>query len=189
VIRVVRWGGIYLVSNEASNMAFRAQLAIPAQRQLYDYWLQRSAGRAMPSRADLSPADFPSLLASISLMDVDMGSSRLRVRLAGTRLRDIYDREITGLHLDDFDLGDKHDYWMAAYRRVIETGRPAQGVVRGPRVNKDHLVQFWLRLPLGQTESGVNMILCHDDFVSAVDVPDHLADPAPVNFRMAAAGE
>ena len=188
MIRAVCWGGIQLVSNEASNMAFRAQLAIPEQRQLYDYWLQRSAGRAMPSRAVLSPADFPSLLASISLMDVDTATNCLRVRLAGTRLRDIYDREITGLQLDDFDFGDKHDYWMATYRRIIETGRPAQGVVRGPRVNKDHLVQFWLRLPLGKAESGVNMILCHDDFVSAVDVPDHLADPSPTHFRMAASG-
>lgn len=176
------------MSNEASNMAFRAQLAIPEQRQLYDYWLQRAAGRAMPSRADLSPSDFPALLPSISLMDVETATGRLRVRLAGTRLRDIYDREITGLHLDDFDLGDKHDYWMAAYRRVIETGRPAQGVVRGPRVNKDHLVQFWLRLPLGQTASGVTMILCHDDFVSAVDVPDHLAEPPAASYRMAASG-
>jgi hypothetical protein len=176
------------VGNEASNMAFRAQLAIPEQRQLYDYWLKRAAGRAMPTRADLSPADFPTLLPSISLMDVETGSGRLRVRLAGTRLRDIYDREITGLHLDDFDLGDKHDYWMAAYHRVIETGRPAQGVVRGPRVNKDHLVQFWLRLPLGQTADGVSMILCHDDFVSAVDVPDHLAEPQPAMFQRAAAG-
>ena len=169
-------------------MAFRAQLAVPEQQKLYDYGLHRAAGRAMPTRADLSPADFPALLPSISLMDVDPASGRLRVRLAGTRLRDIYEREITGLHLDDFDLGDKHDYWMAAYRRVIETGRPAQGVVRGPRVNKDHLVQFWLRLPLGQTESGVTMILCHDDFVSAVDVPDHLAALPPANLRMAASG-
>ena len=169
-------------------MAFRAQLAVPEQQKLYDYWLHRAAGRAMPTRADLSPSDFPTLLPSISLMDIDPTTGRLRVRLAGTRLRDIYEREITGLHLDDFDLGDKHDYWMATYRRVIETGRPAQGVVRGPRVNKDHLVQFWLRLPLGQTDCGVTMILCHDDFVSAVDVPDHLAEPAPANLRMAASG-
>lgn len=177
------------MSNEASNTAFRAQLAIPEQLQLYDYWQTRANGRPMPCRADLSPADFPTLLPSISLMEVEPQSGRLRVRLAGTRLRDIYDREITGLHLDDFDLGDKHDYWMAAYRRVIETGRPAQGVVRGPRVNKDHLVQFWLRLPLGQTPNGVTMILCHDDFVSAVDVPDHLAaEPMTAAPRLTASG-
>ncbi len=91
------------------------------------------------------------------------------------------------MHLDDFDLGDKHDYWMATYRRVIETGRPAQGVVRGPRVNKDHLVQFWLRLPLGSVD-GVSMIQCHDDFVPAVDVPDHLAlEPTRARVSLTAA--
>lgn len=127
------------------------------------------------------------MLPAISLMEIEAETGRLRVRLAGTRLRDIYEREITGLHLDDFDLGDKHDYWMATYRRVIETGRPAQGVVRGPRVNKDHLVQFWLRLPLGSVD-GVSMILCHDDFVPAVDVPDHLAlEPTRARVSLTAA--
>lgn len=165
------------MSRESTSAAFRAQLAIPEQRELFDYWLSRADGRAMPCRADLKPSHFPRLLPAISLMEVLGGpetESRLRVRLAGTRLREIYDREITGLHLDDFDLGDKQDYWMAAYRRVIETGRPAQGVVRGPRLNKDHLVQFWLRLPLACEAGRVCMILCHDDVVSAVDVPGHV---------------
>lgn len=133
----------------------------------------------MPCRADLKPSHFPRLLPAISLMEVVGGDdASLRVRLAGTRLREIYDREITGLHLDDFDLGEKRPYWMAAYRQVIETGKPAQGVVRGPRVNKDHLVQFWLRLPLACEEGRVRMILCHDDVVSAVDVPGHVDEEA-----------
>lgn len=124
----------------------------------------------MPERSDIHPAHFPKLLPHISLVDVDAASGTCCVRLAGTRLRDVYDREITGLAVAELDLGDKRDYWMAAYRRTIEEGKPTQGIVRGPRVNKEHLVQFWLKLPLARPRSaGVGMLLCIDFFQSAQD--------------------
>src|SRR5262245_4650700 len=137
---------------ESAYGAFRAQLVIPEQRQICDYWYERRQGRNIPRRRDISPSDFPRLLPFVTLIELKRLGGRLYVRLAGTRLRDIYDREITGLHLDELDWGDKRDYWMAAYERIIATARPAHGVVRGPRLNKDHLVQFWIRLPLRSEE-------------------------------------
>ncbi|MBC8037495.1 MAG: PAS domain-containing protein [Rhizobiales bacterium] len=152
------------------NIAFRAQLVVPEQRQLYDYWIEKACGRPMPDRSDVHPAHIPRLLPNISLIDVDPGDGGCRIRLAGTRLRDVYDREITGLGIGDLDFGDKRDYWMQAYRRTIEEGKPTQGVVRGPRVNKEHLVQYWLKLPLCRTGcAGVGMILCLDHFQSATE--------------------
>ena len=127
----------------------------------------------MPHRSDISPADFPRLLPSISLLELDP-KNRLKVRLAGTRLRDIHDREVTGLYLDDFDFEGRDAYWHAAYARVIETGRPAQGAVRAPRPSKDHLVQFWLRLPLAATCGRPRMILCHDEIISVSEIPGEL---------------
>jgi hypothetical protein len=167
--RIQRFGDVRAVLTETSNVAFRAQLIIAEQRQLYDYWAAIAGGRNMPSRDDVSPAHFPRLLPYISLLE--RADSRLKVRLAGTRLRDIYEREITGLFLDDIDWGEKKSYWDAVYDHVTKTLRPAQGVVRGPRVDKKHLVQFWLRLPLSHEEKPANMILCHDTFVSAQAVP------------------
>jgi hypothetical protein len=167
------------VSIETSNVAFRAQLIIAEQRQLYDYWAAIALGRSMPSRHDISPAHFPRLLPYISLLERTAG--RLKVRLAGTRLRDIYEREITGLFLDEIDWGEKKAYWEAVYEHVTKTLRPAQGVVRGPRLNKDHLVQFWLRLPLFHDGHPAGMILCHDTFVSAQAVP-HAIDLTDVGL-------
>jgi hypothetical protein len=161
--------GTRAVLTETSNVAFRAQLIIAEQRQLYDYWAETAAGRHMPSRDDISPAHFPKLLPFISLLE--RVGSRLKVRLAGTRLRDIYEREITGLYIDEIDWGEKSGYWEAVYEHVTKTLRPAQGVVRGPRVDKDHLVQFWLRLPLSHVGELASMILCYDTFVSARAVP------------------
>lgn len=153
------------------NIAFRAQLVVPEQRQLYDYWLERAAGREMPARLDINPAHIPRLLPFISLIDVAQDTGQCRIRLAGTRLRDVFDREITGLDVSELDLGDKREYWLTTYRYMIEEGEPTQGVIRGPRVNKEHLVQYWLKLPLCRPDgTGIGMILCLDYFLSAMDV-------------------
>jgi len=129
----------------------------------------------MPARGDIRPSDFPRLLPSISLVDVCREEGRFRVRLAGTGLRDVYEGEITGSYLDELNWGDKRDYWLAAYQRVVDDGRPAQGIVRAPCQNQDHLVQFWLRLPLASESSSVSMILCYDVFIPAIKVPEMMS--------------
>lgn len=123
----------------------------------------------MPCRADIVPGEIPRMLSGISLVEVKAAIGHSRVRLAGTRLREIYDREITGLTLDDLDWGDKRDYWLAAFERTIADGLPTQGVVKGPRLHKEHMVQYWLRLPLRTGTAGVGMVLCFDYFMSATD--------------------
>ena len=143
---------------------------VPEQRQLYDYWLSRTEQGALPTRAGINPADIPRLLPFISLIDVSDRLEVSRVRLAGTRLRDVFDREITGLSIDDLDLGSKRDYWLAAYRHTAVDGKPTQGIVRGPRVNKEHLVQYWIRLPLAAEDgSRIRMILGLDYFLSGLE--------------------
>lgn len=122
----------------------------------------------MPDRGDIHPSHFARLLPNISVIEVDPLNGDCRVRVAGTRLRDVYDREITSLLIAELDLGDKRDYWMAAYQRTIEEGKPTQGVIRGPRVNKEHLVQYWLKLPLScNGGTAVGKLLCFDHFQSA----------------------
>ena len=143
---------------------------VPEQRQLYDYWLSRAEQGLLPTRGDINPAHIPRLLPVISLIDVGDTLEVSRVRLAGTRLRDVFDREITGLKIDDLDLGSKRDYWLAAYRHTAVDGKPTQGIVRGPRLNKEHLVQYWIRLPLAAEDgSRVRMILGLDYFLSVFE--------------------
>ena len=158
------------MARELSAAAFRAQLLIGEQRQLYDYWLDRAGGAEMPARSSLRPADFPRLLPYVSLIEVERQPLRFRFRLAGTRLRDLYDREVTGLYLDEIDWGGQSEYWRAAHHRVAETGRPAQGVVRGLRAVKDHLVHFWLRLPLSTASGRPGIILGYDVSVPVSDM-------------------
>jgi hypothetical protein len=149
--------------------AFRAQLVVPEQRQLYDYWLAKSDGAKMPLRNAIKPVDLPRMLAGMSLIEVSSNILQSRVRLAGTRLREIYDREITGLTLGELDWADKQAYWLAAYERTMVEGIPTQGVVRGPRIHKEHMVQYWLRLPLRTTGENASIILGFDVFLAASD--------------------
>ncbi len=143
---------------------------MPEQRQLFDYWLEKSGEYTMPCRADINPAQLPRLLPGLSLIDVGSTVEDCRIRLAGTRLREIYEREITGLLLKDMKWGSKREYWHAAYLRTIEKAVPTQGVLRGPMIDKEHVVQYWLKLPLRTLTERVGMVLCFDYFVPASEI-------------------
>jgi hypothetical protein len=116
----------------------------------------------MPSRSDLDPFSVPKLLPSIGLIDVVAGLSEATFRLAGTRLRDIYGEEITGKRIDRVFAGACADYWHRVHKTVVERGSPLSGVVRGPAEGRDHILLFWMRLPLSQDGYRVDRILCYD---------------------------
>ncbi|MEJ2125417.1 MAG: PAS domain-containing protein [Alphaproteobacteria bacterium] len=145
-----------------SELAFRAQLVIREQRDLFDYWRSCAKGRPMPERADISPARMAAMLPNISILDAGDSPDLMTYRLAGTRLRDIYGCEVTGKSVFDLEFGEKRDYWLSIYRRVMVEKIPMQGAVKGPVVERDHMVLFWMRLPLSDDESAVNKILGHD---------------------------
>ena len=145
-----------------SGRAFRAQLVTQGQRELFDYWLRSAGARPMPARSDLDPLKVPRLLPHIGLIDVRDGVDNASFRLAGTRLHHIYGQEITGKRADEVFSGDSAEYWHRIHVRVVEKGLPLHGVVRGPARGRDHVVLFWLRLPLSEDGGRVDRILCHD---------------------------
>jgi hypothetical protein len=150
----------------ATDLAFRAQLVIPEQRQLFDYWSSKCGERTIPSRRDIRPQEISRLLPFVSLTDVVDGGKRMRVRLAGTQLREFFGREITGAYLDDLELGAKPAYWTAANERLCR-GLPAQGILPVHRPGGEFVTRFWIRLPLAEDSREVNMILGYDAFVFA----------------------
>ncbi len=145
-----------------SELAFRAQLVIREQRELFDYWRACAKGSAMPSRASINPAAIPALLPGISILEAGKQPEDVIYKLAGTRLRDIFGREVTGKSVFDLEFGEKRSYWLAVYRKVIEECVPMQGAIKGPVADRDHVVLFWMRLPLSDDCAKVNKILCHD---------------------------
>ncbi len=145
-----------------SGRAFRAQLVMQGQRELFDYWLYSAGKRLMPARSDLDPLKVPRLLPHIGLIDFRDGFDRGLFRLAGTRLRDIYGQELTGKKVREVFGGRCGAYWARIHHRMARTRLPAHGVVRGPAAGRDHVVLFWLRLPLSDDGGRVDRILCLD---------------------------
>jgi hypothetical protein len=137
-------------------------LVTQGQRELFDYWQSSAGCRRMPARSDFDPLKVPRQLPHIGLIDLREGLTTASFRLAGTRLHEIYGQEITGKRVEEVFSGNMAGYWHRIHARVAESGLPLQGVVRGPIEGRDHVVLFWLRLPLSEDGGRVDRILCHD---------------------------
>lgn len=162
-----------------SGRAFRAQLVTQGERELFDYWLRSAGTKRMPARSDLDPLKVPRLLPHLGLIDVMDGLHQASFRLAGTRLRDVYGQEITGKRVDEVFAGDRAAYWRRIHERIMRLGRPLHGVVRGPAEGRDHIVLFWLRLPLSEDGGRVDRILCHDMAATAKDKQSEMERALP----------
>ncbi|MDO8289758.1 MAG: PAS domain-containing protein [Parvibaculum sp.] len=150
------------------DQAIRAQLVIPEQVDLFDYWRAKCTDSRFPLRADIQPSEIRSLLPSLSILEViGEDALQLRVRLAGTRLRDYLGVETTGKCVADFDLGEQRDYWAAAYQEVLSGARPALGVIPLVPWGQPQIFQFWLRLPLMNEQGRIVMVLGHDAFLQS----------------------
>ena len=151
------------------QLAFRRQLILSEQKDVFDYWQECKGARLLPSRADIDPARLKKHLPTISLMNV-IDENTFSVRLAGTGIREILDEEITGRYLSDIDYKEHQAYWQAAHHRVVTEKRPAQGVAPVTWRDKGNLFVFWLRLPLSTDGEAVDMILGFDLYLAAAKV-------------------
>ena len=145
-----------------SELAFREQIILREQRELYDYWRACAQSRALPSRFDIDPVAIPHLLPGLSLIDVRGDLDSLRYRLAGTRVGEIYGAEITGRAVFEIGFQHKKEYWRSVYRQVVSDKIPMQGALRGPSAGREHLLLLWLRLPLSGLTDNVERILGYD---------------------------
>ncbi len=116
----------------------------------------------MPRRSNIHPRGFVRHLSSVSLIEVERRTLRFRIRVAGTHLREIYGKELTGKYVDELPALDE-----APYREMLERPRPMHGVVPVTTYNGTELIQFWLKLPLSENGRGVRKILCFDAYLRA----------------------
>lgn len=150
------------MTHSATDLKFRAQLVVPAQRSMFDYWLSVRGNRRVPRRDDIHPRGFVRHLGSVRMIDVERPELKFRIRLAGTYFREIYGREITKMYVDELERDD-----VVALRRLVERRYPAQGVVPVNTYNGDEFIRFWLYLPLSDNNRDINKILCYDAYLRA----------------------
>lgn len=147
----------------------------PRLRGLLDYWsARRSAGRPVPARHDLDPADIQPLLPWIMLLDVL--EDDYRYRLVGTGLDGLFGRALTGTTLSQSwpaHLGSHWHHWMdrssrealpVATRAVLNTSRG--------RLRLDAVI-----LPLSNMPGQIDMLLCGASGASMRRPPSPLLRP------------
>ena len=157
-----------------SGNALRHQIILPEQRDFYDYWRSKCRGNALPSRHDILPEDLRAQLPTTTIMERVEGPDghRYRHRLAGTGFWKLYGREIQGRHIDELPIGCRVDYWHRVLDQVVENRRPYVGVTRPQTPMGSHMAQFWVRLPLSDNGTDIDMILGYDHLVKMSEVQD-----------------
>jgi hypothetical protein len=104
-------------------MGFRALIAHPILRQLYDYWLNRRSGRPVPLRRSIDPVDIPLLLPHLIIAERADGDD-LRYRLVGTRIVDAHGVDYTGWRLSRLAKGEALTLAHRLYAPVMGEGLP-----------------------------------------------------------------
>jgi len=145
---------------------------LPQQQEFYDYWRSKCKAGAFPSRHDILPEEIQSQLPMTTIMERAEGpeGNRYRHRLAGTGYWNLYDQEIQGKHVDELPIGCRVDYWHRVLDQVIDNRKPYVGVTRPNTPNGSHLALFWVRLPLSDNGTDINMILGYDHLMKMSDV-------------------
>lgn len=139
-------------------------IADPLLRQLYDYWLKKRGDRAMPSRADIDPAEIRAVLPHLMLTDIVDGGRRLRYRLVGTAVVESFGKNMTGMHVDELMTGTYREFIEGLYRDIVAKKRP---VYSESTYFSHQAAQMWaqrLMLPLSDDGKTVNMVLSGQTF-------------------------
>jgi hypothetical protein len=92
-------------------------------RSLLRYWVEKSAGRAMPFRRQIDPIEIPGILPIALLADVTPSGARMR--LLGSEATGAYGSETRGSAIADIQLGEFTVLWQDAFSHVIQSARPA----------------------------------------------------------------
>ncbi len=96
---------------------------------LNKYWQMKCGDHALPSRADLDPAEFRYALGNVSLIDVLDDPPRFRFRVIASNIEARFDRALTGTYVDDLPEPEHARLWDKVYRTVCEPAnrRPTLG--------------------------------------------------------------
>lgn len=132
-----------------------------ALARVHRYWRDKRGGRAMPARADLDPVgDLTDVLGDLVLVDVRGAPPEFTYRLVGTRVCEMFGRDVTGQPVGEVLYGEAAEVVRRIYTAVVERRRPVAVRGRPPGAeHKDWLELEALLLPLSADGARVDMIL------------------------------
>src|SRR6185436_14585118 len=135
--------------------------------QMYAYWQRKRGASAMPTRANIEPAEIKRLLPGILLVDVQSapdGTVDFVYRLVGTREVDMRGHDPTGKRVAEAYYGKSADLVTACYRRVVETCQPFLDDDCFHLPGQEWSPSASVYLPLSSEGAHVTMILVYSSF-------------------------
>ena len=140
-------------------------LRSPVNRVSYDYWKQKRAGRAMPARSDIDPAEITKILPHVFLLDVRQEPLDFRYRLIGTKMEEHMLERYTGLWMSQIPHQRAPSRIWANCRKVALEGRPLSGDTPYIGKGKEFLSTEDLIMPLSDGGATVQMLFVTVGFV------------------------
>jgi len=146
---------------DVAGVGLDLSLFAPDVRAFHRYWDSKRRGRAMPSRADIDPAEIVAFLPGIMLIDVIADARRFVYRLVGTREAAMRGRDPTGKSVSEGFYGASAEASMASYQDVV--ARRALRLERRQFTTPDGRYgrEQVILLPLSDDDAEVNMILVY----------------------------
>jgi hypothetical protein len=99
--------------------------------RLEAYWHAKRGARAMPSRADIDPADIKDLLPQIIMARIEHDPLRVRYSVVGTACARSAGFDYTGRYLDELLFESESDTdWLKIYDEIVSNRMPVAGTCR-----------------------------------------------------------
>lgn len=153
------------------NIETRPTVASGRIRELANYWEAKRAGRVMPAKREIDPAEIKGLLPYLMIAELHRGETlRVRYRLVGTEAARYAEEDYTGTWLDE---SGWHQWEVRAYLdqycRIAAERRPLMGT--GYAVWQDHKTKAfeWAKFPLSDGAS--------DEVAFVLGIEDLLPQP------------
>lgn len=130
------------------------------QQALFEYWSSICGAGELPCRRKINPGRLGGALGHTSL--VERRGEAFRFRLMGSRLEGVFGRDANALVIDSMD-ANIAEAGSASMAIALDTGRPVCGHRKvGTRWH------CWLRLPLLDDDGNLSLVLCLDEFPTAL---------------------
>jgi hypothetical protein len=128
-------------------------------RGLYQYWLRKCDGRAAPARRDIDPAEIPSALGFVNLLEVLDDPRDFRFRLNGTAVVEMIGRDVTG-ELHSAVMGGEDGVWCRnAYEMCVDRRSAVAVETSLGFCGKPYMCQTILALPLSDDGESIDTIM------------------------------
>jgi len=147
--------------------------------RLETYWQGKRAGRLMPSRADIDPAEIKELLPQIIMARIEYAPLRVKYTIVGTACARSAGFDFTGRYLDELRFDSETDTdWLAIYEEIVREKQPIGGTCLFRTADLDR--PYWVAVfPLSNDGVRVDHTIAYEHLNLSLTEMDHVLKVQP----------